>query len=832
MNRPSRLAYTTALVLSLVVSVFALAGQLTAARAQTAPQKSGGARSALLGTPGSKARGARGATRPAGKSPSKLASQLSARQHAALVACVETPTSIPATINSVLTADDCDLGDGTRYDVYSFSGAAGQQVSFTLTSPDFDAYLFLAYFEGQDLVTVGEDDDGAGGTNARIPSGSGFATLPYTATYYVFANAFDPADTLGSYTLTLAAGGGQCPASPATINIGTTNGSLAAGDCRFVDDTFYDSYTFNGTAGQQVSISLSSTSFDAFVYLLDDTLNVLGANDDGGGGTNSRLPATSGFITLPYTGVYTIVANQFPPDDPSTAPPTGPYTLTLASGGMCPSTAITVGQTVSNGALAAGDCRLPDETLFDLYTFSGTAGQQVAISMSSTAFDTFLYLASTDGDIFAADNNGGGNTNSRIPAGSGFFTLPVTGTYYLLANALDPTGAGAYTLSLTGSGPAASTLQFSAVSFATAEGLNSVTVTVTRTGDTAGAATVDYATTDGTASDRKDYTAALGRLRFAAGETSKTFEVLVTDDRFDDDAEAFNVTLSSPVGATLGSPNTAPVTIADNDTANGPSPVKDASIDNEFFVRQHYADFLNRVPDAAGLSHWVGQTTGCGNPDLLVCRVNVSAAFFLSIEFQQSGYLAHRAYKAAYGNIAGKPVPLTFREFLAGARRIGENVVVGQPNWELVLEANKAAFFDEFVATARFTSAYPTSLTAAQFVDALNANTGGALSAAERNQLVSDLTAGTKTRAQVLRAVAEDAEFAQSEFRPAFVLAQYFGYLRRNPDDVGFDGQPDPTFIGYNFWLSKLNQFNGNYIEAEMVKGFIQSIEYQNRFGQ
>ncbi|PYS98607.1 MAG: hypothetical protein DMF65_10195 [Acidobacteria bacterium] len=61
---------------------------------------------------------------------------------------------------------------------------------------------------------------------------------------------------------------------------------------------------------------------------------------------------------------------------------------------------------------------------------------------------------------------------------------------------------------------------------------------------------------------------------------------------------------------------------------------------------------------------------------------------------------------------------------------------------------------------------------------------------------------------------------------------QYFGYLRRNPDDVGFDGKPDPTFSGFNFWLSKLDQFNGNFVQAEMVKAFITSIEYRQRFGQ
>ena len=61
---------------------------------------------------------------------------------------------------------------------------------------------------------------------------------------------------------------------------------------------------------------------------------------------------------------------------------------------------------------------------------------------------------------------------------------------------------------------------------------------------------------------------------------------------------------------------------------------------------------------------------------------------------------------------------------------------------------------------------------------------------------------------------------------------QYFGYLRRNPDDPDFQNNPDPQFLGYQFWLSKLDQFNGNYVEAEMVKAFITSIEYRQRFGQ
>jgi hypothetical protein len=117
-------------------------------------------------------------------------------------------------------------------------------------------------------------------------------------------------------------------------------------------------------------------------------------------------------------------------------------------------------------------------------------------------------------------------------------------------------------------------------------------------------------------------------------------------------------------------------------------------------------------------------------------------------------------------------------------------------------------------------------MTPAQFVDTLNANAGNPLSTAERNQLVADLTAATKTRAQVLRAVADDQDLINAEFNRAFVLMEYFGYLRRNPD-----AGPDTDHTGYDFWLDKLNLFNGDFRRAEMVKAFIVSGEYRHRSG-
>jgi subtilisin family serine protease len=250
-----------------------------------------------------------------------------------------------------------------------------------------------------------------------------------------------------------------------------------------------------------------------------------------------------------------------------------------------------------------------------------------------------------------------------------------------------------------------------------------------------------------------------------------------------------------------------------------------------FFVGQHYRDFLGREADDSGLNFWTGGIESCASAQCVaVKRVDTSAAFFLSIEFKETGYLVYKMYKAAFGDInpPSVPVPVRFSEFQADRALIGQGVIVGNTGWQQQLETNKQAFASAFVARARFTSAYPDTLTPEQFVDKLNQNAGGALNASERDALVADLKGGAKTRAQVLRAVAENPAFDAAQFNRAFVLMQYFGYLRRDPDAA-----PEQTldFQGYNFWLSKLNQF-GDYRSAEMVRAFIESTEYRKRFGQ
>jgi hypothetical protein len=384
--------------------------------------------------------------------------------------------------------------------------------------------------------------------------------------------------------------------------------------------------------------------------------------------------------------------------------------------------------------------------------------------------------------------------------------------------------------------PVFNTVQFTNSTAVTTETLNASTrvdLLVTRSGNTSGAATVDYATTDATASERSDYMAALGTLRFAAGETSKTVSVLIVDDRYGESAETFNVTLSNPIGCTLGSPAAVAVTINSNESVSGSNPLNDATFDSDFFVRQQYFDFLNREPDAGGLAYWKNQIDQCTD---FACRdirrVNVSAAFFLSIEFQQTGYLVYKAYQAAFNS--GEALRL--RQFLPDTQEIGRGVVFGQPGAGDLLEQNKQRFFNDFVQRASFVASYPASMSAAQFVDKLNSNTydprnpssGGALTQSERDVLVSQLSANPASvslRAQVLRSVVENSMFSTRQSNKAFVLMQYFGYLRRSPNDA-----PDTDYGGYNFWLGKLNQFDGNFVNAEMVKAFLLSFEYRLRF--
>ena len=265
-----------------------------------------------------------------------------------------------------------------------------------------------------------------------------------------------------------------------------------------------------------------------------------------------------------------------------------------------------------------------------------------------------------------------------------------------------------------------------------------------------------------------------------------------------------------------------------------PTPTAANPIDDPtFFVKQQYLDFLNRQPDQSGWDFWTQQITSCGSdPQCVeVKRVSTSGAFFLSIEFQQTGNLVYKMYKAGFGNLQGTPVAVTRAPFIADTQQIQSTpgqVIVGQGNWQAQLESNKQAFALVFVQRSNFQTQHA-GQAADVYVNSLFSNTGVSPTPAEVTAAVNAFNSaggGDSGRAAALRSVAESNSVTTQLNDEAFVLMQYFGYLQRNPNDP-----PDSDYSGFNFWLGKLSQFNGDFIAAEMVKAFIDSTEYRHRFG-
>jgi hypothetical protein len=431
---------------------------------------------------------------------------------------------------------------------------------------------------------------------------------------------------------------------------------------------------------------------------------------------------------------------------------------------------------------------------------AGTAGApfnapNVRLSLSTDGGQTFPYLLAEN-----TPNDGAENIPlPNVPTGAARIKIEALGNVFFNLSPVFTINAGS-----------GATVQFNLAAGASlSENSNTgLALTVTRAGDAGAPAAVDYATSDGAAEQRTDYVVTTGTINFAAGETLKTVVVPVVNDAYDEPDEDFRLMLTNAVGATLAGAASVTLTIADDDaTSNAPNPLETPA----FFVRQQYYDFLNRLPDDGGLNYWTGQITLCGADAncLRSQRVNVSAAFFIEQEYQESGAYVYRLYKAAFGEQAGyRP---SYVQFTPDRAR-----VVGGAE----LASSKLAFAQAFANRAEFLSRYPSSQSAAQFVDAILATVqqgaGVSFTAAQRDSFINDVNSGG--RGQMLRNLADDATFKQAVFNRAFVLTQYFGYLRRDPDQGGYD-----------FWLNALNQQPQN--ARGMVCAFLTAAEYQTRFG-
>ena len=297
---------------------------------------------------------------------------------------------------------------------------------------------------------------------------------------------------------------------------------------------------------------------------------------------------------------------------------------------------------------------------------------------------------------------------------------------------------------------------------------------------------------------------------------------VATLNRFQLEGLPLNTTLyvfvDSPVSGNAGSYELRmkDVTIAQPESC--PNPIDCPA----FFVRQQYYDFLDREPEASGVASWLNVLNNCPAGDVNCLheqRLTTSAGFFGSPEFHLKGYYVFRFYRTAFGRIP------EFSEIDSDM-----SWVSGPTPTELFMR--KRDFTNNFVLRNEFTSLY-TGQPNAFYVGALM-NRYGLTSITTpdpqfpdgttkvtltQSQLVTRLDAGTLTRAQALRAVADSDQVFNAEYNTAFVAMQYYGYLRRTPESTGF-----------NSWVNYLNTHPGDF--REMVRGFVDSIEYRRRFGQ
>jgi hypothetical protein len=373
-------------------------------------------------------------------------------------------------------------------------------------------------------------------------------------------------------------------------------------------------------------------------------------------------------------------------------------------------------------------------------------------------------------------------------------------------------------------------LQFSQAAYQFSEGAGHAVAVITRTGDNAFSVTVKFETVDdpaavpcvtanGTAYARCDYATTIDTLTFAPGEVSKEINIPLINDAHVEGNETVQLRLGDVSGvAALGAQSTATLMITDNDTTAGANPIDTTP----FFVRIHYLDFLSREPEPS--EPWTAILNGCPNVnnDPRCDRITVSHGFFGAPEFRLKGFFVYLFYRVAFNR---RP---EYAEISPDMRS-----VTGQTSADTF--ARRAAFPAAFVQRPEFRTAYD-SLSNTAYVNALldryglqqittpdpQNPEGVAKVTLTRADLINRLgaTGGQAlTRAQVLRAIVESDEVIAREYNGAFVAMQYYGYLRRTPEEAG-----------YQDWLRVINQDPNNV--RVMVNGFMNSREYRLRFGQ
>ena len=612
---------------------------------------------------------------------------------------------------------------------------------------------------------------------------------------------YSVAEDGGSAAITITRTGGS--AGAATVQFSTSNGTATAGsDYTAVTN---QTVTFNdGDTSKTVSVPITNDSLDEN----DETVNLTLSSPGGSGALGS--PATAVLTINDDDPTPSLSINDVSLAEGNSGTTLFRFTVTLSSASGLP---VTVNYATANGTADTSDYTAVPSTLL---TFN--AGDTIKTVDVLVNGDTL----SEGNDTFFVNLSGA--TNATISDNQGLGTI------------------------LNDDTPE---FQFEQPSYTVSETGPSVSIVVKRTGDTSNAATVDYATNDfnyaagdllpakcntasGNASFKCDYVTTGGRLRFAATETSKTVVLPIIDDVFIEGDETLSMTLSNQSTGNLVSPSTTVITIQSNDTNQNATGADNPYLINAFFVRQQYLDFLLREPDTNGFNDWVGVLNNCQpnqgglGSDPGCDRVHVTSGFFRSPEFGERGYWVYRFFSASLGR---RPL---YAEFMPEMRRLSGL----KPQADL--DKDEADFINEFMQRPEFTTIYNGIMDtshASAFIDKLEEKAGVKLPATvpptqpgqppqyNRQDLINKRQSGEFTTAQTLRAFVEQKTVWDAYFFKAFVAMEYFGYLRRDPENAGYDDWVDVLTNG----RSSAGIAPGDF--RHLVFGFIYSEEYRERFG-
>jgi hypothetical protein len=642
---------------------------------------------------------------------------------------------------------DNDPGSASVW--YQWQAPSTGSVTFTTAGSDYDTLL---------AVYVGNN---VGGLSAIIKNDD--VTLGSVRTSSVTFNA--TANTV--YRIAVDGWGGDTgniklnwTAQNCNVTPPTCTYSISPGSMHFNAGGGSD-VTVNVTAGAGCAWTATNSS-PAFIVITG------GASGTGNGTVTYAVLANT--TTSPRSGTLTIAGQTF--------------TITQDAAASCSSFSITPTSLLFNAGGGSGSI------------VNVTAGAGCAWTAQSNN-PSFITITS------GATGSGNGTVTYSVTANPS--TSQRTGTMTIAGQT--------FTVTQNGAASSTPTLQLVQSSYNVTESTGSVAILVNRAGDLSSAVSVNYATSDnsyflqdcnvtnGAATSRCDYISLVGTLHFAAGENSKTLFVPIVDDTYVEGPESFFIALSNPAGgAVLGGTQSAVILLADN--GNDGFGLSNPIDTTNFFVRQHYMDFLGREPDPASIG-WNNQINNCVPLQPSCDRLSVSQGIYNSPEFKDRGYFIYKFFATALGR---KP---TYDEFVLDRARVSGFQTDAE------LEQSKLDFISDFMNRAEFHAIYDSQNTNRSFVETILFR--AQMTYSNKENLILSMDGGFITRAGALRAIAESGEANNRFLVESTIVMHYFGYLRRDPD------------AAYQDWINIFNQTGDS---RNVTNGFVNSQEYRNRFSQ